>query len=163
MNNNNRTYLFLVFIQLFSGCFTDIPKSNTIHSASREESKRTNFYVGEYNLLSINESCPFYDSISFDCWSEFAATTQNNFFFFPNRVKLDFYNFYLKINNETCKGNGGVEFKLTDKNDWESTICIMEPKLGLYFQIDKNINLDNVRIKIKRNNDSCIYRLIKSE
>jgi hypothetical protein len=157
----NKIYSFLVLSTLFLGCFTDIPKSNNIRSDSREQSKRTKFYVGEYDLVRLNEFCAFKDSISFDCWSEFASTTQNDFFFFPKRVKLDFYNFFLKINNEICKENGEVEYKLTDATNWESTSCIEEPKLGLYLQIGENISLDGVKIKIRKGIDSCIYRLVK--
>lgn len=163
MKNKNNIYLFLVFLPFFLGCFTDIPKSNTIHSESREQSKRIKLYVGEYNLLPIGNICTFTGTISFDCWSEFAATTKNDFFFFPKRQQLDFYNFFLKIDKEICKGINDVEYRYSHKIEWKSTSCIQEPKLGYYFQIDRNTNLDSVKIKIRRSNDICIYRLIKRE
>ncbi len=161
MKNKNIVYYLGLLVMSFNACYTGIPKSNTIRSWSKTESVNNKVYVGDYEVVYLKGASKFENLNSFDCWSEFAATTENDFFFFPKRKKLDFQNFFLKINDKTCNSGYDVTYKTTVGGLWEITSCIQEPNLGFYFQINQDIKVDSIRIKLKTSRDSCVYFLKK--
>ena len=161
MKNKNAAYFLGLLIMSVSACYTDIPKSNTIRSRSKAESVNNKVYVGDYKVIYLEGTSKFENLNSFDCWSEFAAATENDFFFFPKRKRLDFQNFFLKINDKTCDSGYNVNYKTTVDGLWEITSCVQEPNLGFYFQINQDTKVDSIRIKLKTSLDSCVYILRK--
>ena len=131
---------FIVVITiLISACNTNVPKSNTLFSRSKEESIKEGFYKGKFKLFRYSGIC---DKIStLNCWAEMAWTTDNSFFLFPKKVKTDFYNFFIKINDDDCENGYHIQYKCFESGNWETASCIQKPNFGFYFQIFRRKSL----------------------
>lgn len=161
MKNKSAFYFLGLLTIAVSACYDSIPKSNAIMSRSKTESVSNKVYLGDYEIVYLEGTSKFKELDSLDCWSEFAATTENDFFFFPKRKKLAFQNFFLRTNNKTCDSGYNASYKTTIDGSWDRISCIQEPNLGFYFQLNKGVKIDSIRIKLNKGLDSCIYILRK--
>jgi hypothetical protein len=147
----------LIFL---SSCSTNTPKSTSLMSFSKEESMKDKFYIGEFDLVRSNGKCE--DIKKVNCWGE-SAWKSDNTLLIPKKRQLDFYNFFLKLNNESCTKDYAVQYKQRMVDNWQSTSCVLEPNFGYYLQISKNTSLDSIVIKISSRVDTCIYKVARSQ
>lgn len=153
--------LTLIYCFTFLGsCSISTPKSTTLMSLSKEESIKNGFYKGEFDLVRIYGECKSVKKL--DCWGE-SAWKSDNILLIPTKKQLNFFNFFIKLNDQSCNQDYIVQYKQKEVASWQSTSCVLEPNFGYYLQIDKNISLDSVFIKISNRIDTCIYKIFASK
>jgi len=152
---------------IISGCFvilfisscldqSGIYKNNHLGSRSLAKSMEHGVYVSHCALLPKISNCQL---DSFSCWMESAWTLKYSLLRGNSINRLNFYNVYFKPVNSYDE----VLVRENHEGKWRNTSVIIEPNLGFYFQLSKDISLESVEVKLVNKGEECLYSFVRNE